>query len=485
MFDRSFMEANQGDSTDEEEEKNKQKIVREPDQNPRPLGQIAPVREFSSHAKAHINPASGHAMAKFNQLASKEIHWPSADDFSSDDDLATAMTGTDKKLPRGSTRYDPNMDVRTLREILADFTEDAKDIFRINLHPGSYDSELHPYQIAPTEDAVMLLGQMPGLTVSLYSECIGDTNIERNSSYDNRSKYRTINWEEGLKAFTPYILVDRNGKNRIIVLCPSIYVDRTDPTNIKTSVLGMQIYEVRSNLSKKLECVIVGEVIPNTIKTYQDFDQVLQENFGSGLGNKDRANLREINTSYHAQRVLSNLDQVVFKLGSKSVLKADNALVNVMGFVFGDKEAEHELKKYIRKRDRAQKITEEVPVYTRQMQLAKRRDDLREALKKRNAERIIRRREREIRKLEKPGDEEYIGSEISSDEDPDDDGDWWNLGGKKNSTKKCRTKKYSTKKCSTKKCRTKKYSTKKCSTKKCVTKKCSKKNCMTKKNKIS
>lgn len=476
MSFRSFFEANQGNSSDEEEEKNKQKIVREPDQNIIPLGQIAPVREFSSHAKAHINPPSGPAMAKFNQLASEEIHWPS------DDDLATAMEGTDEKLPRGSTRYDPNMDVRTLREILADFTEDAKGIFQINLHPESYDSELRPYQIAPTKDAVMLLGQMPGLTESLYSECIGDPNVERNSSYDNRSKYRTINWEEGLKAFTPYILVDGNGKNRIIVLCPSIYVDRTDPTDIETSDLGMQIYEVRPNRSKKLECVMVGEVIPNTIKTYQDFDQVLQENFGSGLGNKDRANLREINTSYHAQRVLSNLDQVVFKLGSKSVLKADNALVNVMGFVFGDKEAEHELKKYIRKRDRAQKITEEVPVYTRQMQLAKRRDDLKEAVKKRNAERIIRRREREIRKLEKPGDEEYIGSEISSDEDPDDDGDWWNLGGKKNSrTKKCRTKKCKTKKCRTKKYKTKKCKTKKCSKKNCMTKKCMTKKCMTKK----
>jgi hypothetical protein len=469
-YESSFMEANQGYSSDEDRQtRNKPKTSRNPNEGAQPLGQLAPVRAMPPVVKESINLSSGPAMAKFNKIAS-EIDWQS-------DDFRSGMEGTDENLPMGTSLYNPAMDDDpTLQELFEDFTENAKELFKIDLNPASSDSGLPRYHIAPTEEAIMLRGQMPGLSVSLFDECIRDANVQRSASYSTKSRYRTINWREELKAFTPYMLVDRSGRHRIFCLSPSIYVDKTDPDQIITSELGMEIYEivkvrVKSLTRKpieKLECSLLGEVITHTKKTYDDLAEVLGKNFGYDFRSNNSSGLYEINVNYHAQRVLDDIPSLVFKLGPKSLLKADNALANIMGFVFGEDEGRINTQSYMTERGKAQLDSRGPRLYTWEIEKDLRKEQWRIDTRKRNAEKKLERERREKRQLAAPGNQESE-SEISEDGNSDYSAD--NYGGKKRRTKKCRTKKRTTKshktqKYRTKKCRTKKYRTKKYRTKK-------------------
>jgi hypothetical protein len=453
----SYLAANQGN-----EYKNR-KITWSPDQEVRQLAPLAPVRAWDPNVDLKANPPSGPAMARLGQIASN-IHWPD-----SDDDLRTRMEGTDEKLPMGSTRYDPDMDDdQTLLDILGDFTENARELFDIDVNPASYDSRLPRYHIAPTEEAIMLRGVMPGLSVSLFDECSKDKNIQRSAGYSTTTRYRTIDWREELKAFTPYMLVDESGTNRIFCLAPSIYVDRTDRDHIITSELGMEIYEVEKvsvkdfygKRTERLECRLLGEVITHTKKTYADLCKVFSENFGTDPLSLVTVNLYEINVNYHAQRVLSDIPSLVFKLGPKSLLKADNALANVMGFVFGENEGRINTQRYLREKGQAQLDSSGPRLYNWQIEQNLRKEQWLIDVKKSNAE----------KKLKRERGEENV----SEDEDE-------NWGGKKRKTRKHRTKTYKTKSrrtrtykkksCRTKKCRTKSHKTKSHKTKSHKTKK--------------
>ena len=428
---RSIMEANQGDSTDDssddEQQKNKQKIVRAPDQNPRPL-------VFLKNAPGSV------ALARFRQT---ELNMPVRND-----NLSSLMAGSDPQLPSNSTNHDPNMDVLTLREHL--------DGFIPNLHPGLHDSSLRREHILPTEDALMSSSEkLSTLSPSLYKMYIADKNIASTSCWDpSRCQYRIMNSSEALKKLTPYMLVDRKGKNRIIGFFDSIpvAVDRTEFATIN----GIQIFEVKPKRSEpnKLEGVLMGDVIPisSAEATYTDVFPQLNSIFGSAENYRsiNEPNLREINTSFHAETMLGNLGD--FSFGPKSIMNASSVAAKIMENFSGKKTGEKNAKKFAAALSN-KGVNDEKGREARGYLLQQKREEL------------------EARKELKRKKEE--------NEDPQ------SLGGKKCQTKKCKTKKCQTKKCKTKRCKTKKCQTKKCKTKKCRTKKCRTKNCRTKKNKIS
>ena len=467
-YEASFMEANQGDSSDDEQTRNKPRITVNLDEEERELAPLAQVRAMPPVVKGYINPPSTPAMARLGQIAST-INWS---DLRSDD-FRSGMEGEYEYETTGSSLLHPNMDDDpTLQELFEDFTENAKELFKIDVNPASYDSGLPRYHIAPTEEAIMLRGQMPGLSVSLFDECIRDTNVGRNASYNVSSltRYRDLNYGEDLKAFTPYMLVDESGRHRIFCLIPSFKVGKTGPDQIITSELGMEIYEVvkvrpKGSKTDRLECRLLGEVITHTKRTYQDFAQVLGENFGYDF----RSGLYEINTSFHAQRVLSDLPSLVFKLGPKSFLKADNALGTVIGFVFGDVEGKINTQRYMTERGRAQLDSSGPRLYNWQMERDLRKEQWKIDTRKKNAEKKLERERREKRKIAAPGNQESDSeSEISEDENSDFSEA--NYGGRKRKTKKCRTKKCRTKSHKTKSHKTKSHKTKSHKTKKCRTK---------------